>query len=57
MGKYFGPGGPAQANKMIGQLEAVVKDLKEKEKLEKLGIVGYCWGAKVSDSQRLRAPA
>jgi dienelactone hydrolase len=46
MGKYFGPAGPAGAGVMLGKLASVVEAVKESG-IEKIAVVGYCWGAKV----------
>jgi dienelactone hydrolase len=49
MGKYFSPGsGPAAADVMMGKLKAVVDALKANASgVEKYGLMGYCWGAKI----------
>jgi dienelactone hydrolase len=48
MGKMFGPGGSANAGVMKAALEKVADVIKTQHPVEKLGVLGYCWGAKVS---------
>lgn len=43
---YFGPRGPAQAEKMRNQLTQVLETLNGK--FTKYAIMGYCWGAKIA---------
>ncbi|OCK74917.1 hypothetical protein K432DRAFT_420081 [Lepidopterella palustris CBS 459.81] len=48
MGSYFGPQGPADANTMLAKLLSVVNAIKETSSpMEALGVLGYCWGAKI----------
>jgi hypothetical protein len=49
MGEFFGPGGPCYPPTMIEEVMGVVKEIKESG-VEKIGVMGYCWGAKVSGS-------
>jgi dienelactone hydrolase len=48
MGRMFGPGGSANAGVMKTALEKVSDAIKTQHPVEKLGVLGYCWGAKVS---------
>ncbi|KAF2100507.1 dienelactone hydrolase [Rhizodiscina lignyota] len=50
MGRYFGPSGPADAQKMIGALLSVREKIGSGEfgQFEKFGVIGYCWGAKIA---------
>lgn len=50
MGKYFGPSGPGEAQKMIGALLKVRESLGGSDfgHFEKFAVVGYCWGAKIA---------
>jgi dienelactone hydrolase len=51
MGKYFTPGGPGEADVLLAKVLSFVKALKESNSgITKLGLMGYCWGAKVSTS-------
>jgi len=50
MGKFFGPGGPANPTVMQKKLIEVVEEIKGGGEVEKFGVMGYCWGAKVSKS-------
>jgi len=47
MGGYFGPQGPANADTMLAKLLGVVDAIKKSDSVKKLGVVGYCWGAKI----------
>jgi len=47
VGSYFGPQGPANADVMLSKLLSIVDVLKEEKSVQKLGVVGYCWGAKI----------
>ncbi|KAF2499346.1 alpha/beta-hydrolase [Lophium mytilinum] len=47
MGGYFGPQGPGNAPKMLTQLLGAVDAVKKSDTMKKLGVVGYCWGAKI----------
>jgi hypothetical protein len=57
MGKLFGPGGLANAGVMGAKLREVVDAIKAEGGVEKFGVVGYCWGAKVSAKERARSAA
>lgn len=50
MGRYFGPSGPANAQKMLSSLLAVREKVSSGEygAFEKFGVIGYCWGAKIA---------
>lgn len=48
MGKYFGPGGLASADVLSAKLLSVVDAIKAQGDVDKFGVLGYCWGAKVS---------
>jgi dienelactone hydrolase len=51
LGKFFRPGGPGEAGTMLAKLLSFVKVLKEANSgITKFGVMGYCWGAKVSIS-------
>ena len=48
MGKFFGPGGAAEGDVMAKALLDFVQKVKASDrKIEKFGVMGYCWGAKV----------
>ncbi|KAF2804338.1 alpha/beta-hydrolase [Mytilinidion resinicola] len=47
MGTYFGPQGPGNAATMLASLMGVVKAIKTADTVNTLGVVGYCWGAKI----------
>jgi dienelactone hydrolase len=49
MGRFFGPKGPANAGVMLEKLKSVVEKIKEENSaITAFGVMGYCWGAKVS---------
>jgi len=46
MGKYFGPGGPGNIGDTLKKLDETVQAIKSGG-IEKVAVVGYCWGAKI----------
>jgi len=46
MGKMFGPAGVAEASVLSDKLLQVAAELKGGS-VEKLGMLGYCWGGKI----------
>lgn len=50
MGAYFGPSGPANAQKMVGALLAVREEMGSGRygNFDKFAVMGYCWGAKIA---------
>ena len=48
MGKFIGPGGPADVAPVVKLMPDLVEAIKkENPNIKKFGIIGYCWGAKV----------
>lgn len=48
IGEFFGPGGPANVPATIEKVVSAVKGIKESG-VERIGVMGYCWGAKVCE--------
>ena len=54
MAAFFAPGGPCFVPKTMVQVAGVVGELKARFGVERVGVMGYCWGAKVRFALRLQ---
>jgi hypothetical protein len=42
MGKYFGPGGSANAIAMLQKMKSVIDEIKDNGVVQKMSVMGYC---------------